>query len=389
MKKNLFLISTLSLLLISCAGGGTNTKPSSASASENAKSSTESSIASSASPASSSAAKSSLSGVTSATFTGNNSRLIGRFDRNASGQAKFTWPGSAIEFRFEGSKANINLDSQMSVRFVVTVDGKTQDLWTEAGSHNYVLASNLASGTHTVRLTRVNESTAGVTSFISDPQVDGSLLTASPAPQKRLLVIGDSITAGYGVEGTVPSCHYTLDTSNQQLTYAALAANALGADLHAIAWSGIGAWRSYGEKTPSNPTILVRYPRTLADDANSSWNASQYTPDAILINIGTNDYWEGSVTDDYRLAMANLIAKVQSDYNGKPIYLIVSPMLTNKLHEAQKQVLNTFVNTKIKVLDLGESDGHEGFGCDYHPNSITHARLGKELEKDLKAELNW
>jgi lysophospholipase L1-like esterase len=368
MKNNLILVSTLSLLLLGCANNSTSSK-SNLSASTTVT--TEATLA-----------------VTTNTFTGINSRLIGRFDQSASGQAKFTWPGSAIEFRFEGTEASINMTSPGAVRFLVNVDGKAKDLWTQAGSHNYSLAANLAKGIHTVRVTRVNESTAGVTSYISDPQVDGNFLTIQ-APQKRLLVIGDSITAGYGVEGTAPSCHYTLDTSNQQLTYAALAANALGADLHTVAWSGIGAWRSYGEKTPVNQTILNRYPRALADDANSTWNTAQYTPDAILINIGTNDYWEGSVADDYRIAMEKLIAKVQSDYVGKPIYIIVSPMLTNKLHEAQKQVLNSLTKDKVKVFDLGENTGAEGFGCDYHPNSTTHARLGKALEKNLKAELNW
>lgn len=362
MKKSLLIVSVLSFLLMCC---GTNAKSS----------------------ATTSSSKSDASST--ATFTETNSRLIGRFDRTTNGQAKFTWPGSAIEFRFEGTKAAINIASQMQVRFEVKVDGTTNNLWVESGSRSYVLASNLASGTHTLRLTRVNESTAGVTSFISDLQVDGKLLTPPAAPQKRLLVIGDSITAGYGVEGTNEKCHYTLDTSNQQLTYAALAANTLGADLHAIAWSGIGAWRSYGEKTTTNPTILTRYPRALADDATSIWNPTQYTPDAILINIGTNDYWDGAVTDNYRLAVADLISKVQNDYGGKPIYLIVSPMLTNKIHDSQKQVLTTLATAKIKVLDLGENNGSEGFGCDYHPNSITHARLGKVLEKTLKADLNW
>ncbi len=368
MKKNLFLVSTLLLLLLGCTNSSTSSRP--------------------ASFAGTAATTDTKLAVTANTFSGINSRLIGRFDQSTTGQAKFTWPGSAIEFRFEGSKASINIASANPVRFSVNVDGKTQDLWTQAGSHSYALATNLTKETHTVRVTRLNESTAGVTSFISDPQVDGKLLTVQ-APQKRLLVIGDSITAGYGVEGANQHCHYTLDTSNQQLTYAALAANALGADLHAIAWSGIGAWRSYGEKIPVNQTILNRYPRALADDANSTWNTAQYLPDAILINIGTNDYWEGSVTDDYRLAMAKLIAKVQSDYASKPIYLIVSSMLTNKVHAAQKQVLNSLAKSKVKVLDLGESSGAEGFGCDYHPNMTTHARLGKELEKNLKAELNW
>lgn len=364
MKHTLLIASALSLLLSGCANNSSSTKPATdLSTAAEAKSPTT-------------------------TFTGVNSRLIGRFDQATKGEAKFTWPGSAIEFRFEGTNAKIDIASQNPVRFILSIDGKTQDLWTQTGTHSYTLANNLPKGNHIVRLTRANESTAGVTSFVNDPKTDGKLL-AAPSTQKRLLVIGDSITAGYGVEGSSASCHYTLDTSNQQLTYAALAANALGADLHAIAWSGIGAWRSYGEKTPAYPTILVRSARTLADEPNSAWNPTRYIPDAILINIGTNDYWDGSVTNEYRFAMAKLIATVQTDYPGKPVYLIVSPMLTNKTHEAQKQVLTALAKNNTKVLDLGESTGAEGYGCDYHPNKITHERLGKVLEGSLKADLNW
>ncbi len=369
MKTALLMASALSLLLLGCVNESSSTK------------------AVAINPAPGSAASGSVTKATMG-FTGKNSRLIGRFDQSSEGKAAFTWPGSAIEFRFEGTSAHIKIASQNPVRFVVTLDGKSSDLWTQPGTHSYTLASNLTKAPYTVRLTRVNESTAGITSFVSDPQTDGKLLHVS-APQKRLLVIGDSITAGYGVEGASESCHYTLDTSNQQLTYAALAANALGADLHAIAWSGIGAWRSYGEKKPVNPTILARYPRALADDVTSLWNPSQYTPDAILINIGTNDYWDGAVTDEYRLAMAKLVAQVQRDYGSKPIYLIVSPMLTNQTHQAQKQVLATLTSDRIKLLDLGESTGVEGYGCDYHPNSRTHARLGKVLENALKTDLVW
>lgn len=327
--------------------------------------------------------------ITSTTFTGNKARLIGRFDTTIKGEAKFTWPGSAIEFRFDGSQASIGIASQGKTRFVLDVDGQTKDFWTETGSQTYLLASDLKNGVHTIRLTRVNESTAGVTSFISDPQTDGKLLTPPAAPDKKLLVIGDSITAGYGVEGPDQSCHYTLDTSNQQLTYAALAANALGADLHAIAWSGIGAWRSYAEKTPIKPSIIVRHTRTLADEPDSQWNPSLYQPDAIIINIGTNDYWEGSVSDAYQHAMATLIAQIQNDYANKPIYLIVSPMLENKVRLVQKQVLQSLAKDTVKVLDLGENNGAEGFGCDYHPNLKNQTRLGKVLETNLKKDLHW
>ncbi len=325
----------------------------------------------------------------SKTFTGKNVRLVGRFDKSTAGEAKFTWPGSAIEFRFEGSQATIAIASQSKTRFALDVDGQTKDFWVEEGNRTYSLASNLTIGAHTIRLTRVNESTAGVTRFTSDPQTDGKLVTPPAAPARKLLVIGDSITAGYGVEGANQSCHYTLDTSTQQLTYAAFAAKALGADLHAIAWSGIGAWRSYGEKTPINPSMIIRHTRTLADEPNSKWNAQEYQPNAILVNIGTNDYWEGSVSSDYRDAMTKLIGQIQADYTNKPIYLIVSPMLGEKVHIAQKQVLQSLAKGNIKVLDLGENNGSEGFGCDYHPNLTTHTRLGKALEANLKTELNW
>lgn len=322
-------------------------------------------------------------------FTGSNSRLIGRFDLAKQGKASFTWPGSAIEFKFKGTQASIEIESQGKTRFQLNIDGDKKDLWTEPGKQSYLLATGLINKEHFIKLTRLNESTAGITSFVSDPIVDGKLLSAPEPSQRKLLVIGDSITAGYGVEGANQSCHYALDTSNQQLTYAALAANALGADLHVIAWSGIGAWRSYGEKTPNNPSILVRHTRILADDAGSQWNPKNYQPDAVLINIGTNDYWEGSVGNEYRDAMLKLITKTESDYPNKPIYLIVSPMLGNKVHLDQKQVLTSLANDRIKVFDLGENNGEEGFGCDYHPNKTTNIRLGKALESALKANLNW
>jgi lysophospholipase L1-like esterase len=322
-------------------------------------------------------------------FTGERSRLIGRFDTNTPGQAQFTWPGSAIEFRFTGTTAKIALASTGDVRFQVEIDGVVQDLWVKNGEAIYTLASGLTQGEHNIRLTRLTESFALVTTLLGDPLVDGKLLPAPTAAQKRLLVIGDSITAGYGVEGADQTCKYSASTSNQQLTYAALAANALKADLHALAWSGIGAWRSYGEKTPVNPSILVRYQRTLADDINSRWNPTLYQPDAVLITIGTNDYWEGSVTDEYRTAMKTLITMVQTDYGDKPVYLIISPMLNGAARDSQKTILGSLVSTNVKVLDLGKMEPEDGLGCDWHPNKITNQRMGKALEQQLKTDLKW
>lgn len=317
-----------------------------------------------------------------------NIRFIGRFDAIQAGQYRFTWPGSAIEFRFNGTQAKIKLASTRRVRFEVDVDGVKKNLWVESGESVYSLATDLKPGTHQIRLTRIIESFEIVTRIIGEPIVD-KLLSAPAEPTKKLLVVGDSITAGYGVEGESKECHYAMETSNQQLSYAAVAAKNLGADLHAIAWSGIGAWRSYAEKTPVNPNILTRYQRTLADDPNSVWDASSYNPDAILINIGTNDYWEGSVGDEYRQEMNNLISRIKQDYSDKRIYLIISPMLYGVARDSQQSVLKSFVSAQIKLLDLGKIEAADGYGCDYHPNKITNNRMAKMLENQLKMDLKW
>jgi lysophospholipase L1-like esterase len=332
---------------------------------------------------------SSAQATNDAAFTGANSRLIGRFDTSATGKAQFTWPGSAIEFSFEGSNASINLHSAERVRFEVNVNGEKKTLWVDASTTNYPLATDLAAGKHTIRLTRVSESSAGVTALTSDPQTDGQLLAAPQAPDRQLLVIGDSITAGYGVEGDSAQCKYSLDTSTQQLTYAALAAQKLQADLQAIAWSGIGAWRAYGEETPTSPTILTRYQRTLANDENSRWDVTQYQPDAVIINIGTNDFWQGSVTEAYSQGMSQLIAQVQSDYAGKPVYLMVSPMLGGEARSSQTEILLSLTNEGIHLLDAGKIEAEDGLGCDYHPNLTTQQRLADAVGERLAKDLGW
>ena len=322
-------------------------------------------------------------------FSGEQVRMIGRFAQHNDGEAAFTWPGSALEFRFEGTEAGITIASNGRTRFEVDVDGVVSDLWVKDGEAYYTLASGLEPGVHQLRLTRLTESFSVVTRFTTDPHTDGKLLLPPAAPSHRILAVGDSITAGYGVEGDSQACPYAPETSNQQLTYAALAADELNADLHTIAWSGIGAWRSYGEEKPANPTILERYSRTLADDPESQWDITRYQPDAITIAIGTNDYWQGSVTDEYQLSMISLIDRIQRDYPDTPIYLIVSPMLTGAARDDQKARLTAMEEQHVHMLDLGKIEQADGYGCDYHPNTITQQRSAQALINRLRADLDW
>src|SRR5262249_40180698 len=148
------------------------------------------------------------------------------------------------------------------------------------GTETYPLADNLAPGTHVVRVVRNTEAHIGEAQFLGfDFGADGELL-APPPIQRRIEVIGDSITCGYGVEGADGTCHWTADTENAYLAYGSIAARALDAQATLVAYSAIGVYRN--NSGGRNGTMPIRYPRSLADDTKSTWDfASAPQADAV------------------------------------------------------------------------------------------------------------
>lgn len=319
----------------------------------------------------------------------NGARLIGRFDITeveGKQQASATWPGSAIEFRFKGTSASLDINAPDRMRFLVEVDGEQRELWAEKGTHTYTLAENLKRGKHTIRVTRLAESFSGISSFVGAAVTDGKLLKAPKPAKTQLLFIGDSITAGYGVEGDSQSCSYSQDTSSPLLSYAGIATEKLNAEAHFIAWSGIGVWRSYGEETPKNPNITHRSQFTLGGDSKVAWDAQRFQPDAVIIAIGTNDYWQGT-SPGYANGLSALLEQVQKDYASVPVFFTPSSMLNGEARADQVKVMQSLAGNNVEVLDIGRILPEDGLGCDWHPNLVTSKRMGAELAKHLKQRL--
>ncbi|MCP8897694.1 SGNH/GDSL hydrolase family protein [Gilvimarinus xylanilyticus] len=316
-------------------------------------------------------------------------RLQGRFWPVASSALAFTWPGSAFEYRFSGTQSSVNLQVSERMRFWLELDGEGRELWVEPGQKHYQLAKGLPLGEHQIRVTRLAESFTGVAQLQGLPDTDGQLLAAPAAPERKLLVIGDSITAGYGVEGESKDCSYSQQTSNPLKAYAGLSASELNADIHTIAWSGIGVWRSYGEEEPKSPTIAERRKLILGDDFDTPWNSANYQPNAVLINIGTNDFWQGSAPG-YPQAMGEMLSDVRSDYPDTPVYFILSPMLGGEARVKQADDLTGLAEDEdVDVLDLGRIQPEDGYGCDWHPNEITNTRMADKLVDRLRTDLGW
>src|SRR4051794_6235247 len=138
-------------------------------------------------------------------------RFVARVDRMNAAGPRFAWSGSTILARFTGSSIGVRLSGATNY-FAVRIDGVLLPavLTISEGKQDYPLAANLGPGPHELSVFRRSEARGGETTFLGlmlDPA--GALLPPPPAPDRRLEIIGDSTTCGYGVDGKSAGCAAT------------------------------------------------------------------------------------------------------------------------------------------------------------------------------------
>lgn len=313
---------------------------------------------------------------------------------------ELTWPGTGVSFTFTGSSATIHVSSVTGTNSAdliidggapIDISSVTGDISTPAG---------LASGTHTVQLRKRSEAIFG-SIFISGVTTDGTL-GVDKAPTRQIEVIGDSITVGYGLDGTNP-CTNNAAVEDNPKTYAALAANGLGADYNVIAWSGKGVIRNLGETTQTSPLVPELWTRYGANDADNSYTfPSSWMPQAVVINLGTNDFsylGTRSPIDPkaYQAGIVNFVKTIQTHYPKAQFFLLSSPMLSDYYPTTADAQHTTEVNAlKAAVGQIGPNAHFVDWptqgsdvACDYHPNAATQAAEGKVLEAAISSVLGW
>ena len=320
--------------------------------------------------------------------------FIGRFDQSKPDAPVFAWPGTAIALRFTGTSIGATLTDGGNNWLEVVLDGQHTVLQLQSGTKKYALGTGLAAGQpHELLLYRRTEASFNETTFNGFDVPSSAYLPATVAPH-RLEVIGDSISAGYGNEGTFP-CTFTAATENQYLSYEAIAARTLNAQLYTEAWSGIGMYHNYeGETTDQMP---VRYLRTLPDRATSTWDFGKFVPEAVVINLGTNDFSKGDPGMPFQTAYLKFVTDLRGRYPLARFFLAVGTMLSGDGYKQATAYLKAVIDsratagdTNLRLLEFGSQDSNaDGLGCDYHPSLKTHQKMADKLIATLKSELGW
>jgi lysophospholipase L1-like esterase len=325
-------------------------------------------------------------------------QLIGRWDTSDPIGPKAAWPGSAILFRVTGPTIAIQLEDQNGQNeYDLTIDGVAQPTFTPmAGMNTYMLATGLTNADHDVQLTRRTESFFGITRIVGFP---GESLPGTPAPPsaaRMIEFIGDSITCGYGILGVGPTCSFDATTESEPAAWGALAAAQLGASHAAIAYSGKGVYRNNGgDMSDLMPSLWLR---TIADDPPSVYPFTSYTPDVVVIDLGTNDFAGGDPGQPFVDAYDAFVQAIRAKYPDAHIVIAMSPMLsdgfpagamerTKAIAYLQQVVAHGGAN--VTYLDLAEQDPADGYGCDYHPSQATAQKMSTALVAHIHTITGW
>lgn len=327
------------------------------------------------------------------------------------GNVSFVWSGSTISTTFTGTSIAVMMRDPHGQYDVIIDDQKSFQPFVPKSPTPAMLyvASQLKDGKHSFVLRRRTEGfsnafgvgTASISKFYLD---DGNVLLPTKAPNaasgRRIEVIGDSITCGSGVLGRSPDCDFSFDTEDFFSTYAAIAADRFHAQIHAVCWSGKGLVKNYNETCQLCPNAMPAYYPFILDnyeDESSKWNFSAFQPQAVIINLGVNDFDPANpepVSEaNFTAGYVKLINDLRTVYYNKDIHLFLACRHAAELSgpcDLVKAIVANASDERVHYVDLSWKDEPESsLGCGNHPGVLGHLKMADLLVASMGSVIGW
>jgi lysophospholipase L1-like esterase len=341
-------------------------------------------------------------------------QYTGRINHEDPKNTVFAYPGVSIRAAFQGTAINAMFQDYSSGTaassnyFNVIIDGGAPKvLQLNPDQTIYALAKGLTDGNHTVELFKRTEALNGKVAFNGFLLVKGKkLLPPAPLPARRIEFIGDSQVCGYGNEssGNPPVDGFTSIKENNYLAWGAITARNLNAQYSCVAFSGRGLFRNFSGTTTG--VVPELYDQIIPDDAGVLWDHTKYTPDVIVVNLGTNDYSAEASNSAYKvgptftIAYNAFLAKLRGYYPTTVIICHVGVMMNDGYPSGAKAW--TRIQTDVKSIVATKNQSGDSkiyyyssdpqsapFGEDYHPTVATHERVAAGLTDYINALLKW
>lgn len=330
------------------------------------------------------------------------------------------YSGSSISFTFVGkwAKAVIwsdttdwvdELKGQIAV-YINEEELPTKRICLNKEEGEYLLYQGEEVKQVTVTIMKYSEAAFGKCG-IRSIETDSLKLCPPPAAKERKIeIIGDSITCGYGVEAENELVPFHTATENPTKSYSLLTAKALNADANLVSWSGNGIISGFVEETATEPlekwlmpevyqyTDLSCSDKLFGDDESKweRWDFHRFVPDLILINLGTNDCsWCKDIQErknQYRDRYVTFLEYVRSQNPRAKIICMLGTMdqrVIKELEEAVSIYMNKQKDNAVYFLPLPAQKPEDGYGADWHPCPLTHRITADLVVSKAKEIMNW
>lgn len=257
---------------------------------------------------------------------------IGRVRHLADGVIRFAYPGVTLSLRVRAAQVILQVAATSSDCWfdLIMDDGAPLARCLPAGESEFILAEGLdPRRDHRLTLVRRTESWMGVATIRTVRIVGGELLPGDPAPARRLLFIGDSITCGACVDCLAPDFPTGHGTANATGSFGLELGRRLDAQVHLVSYGGRGLQRDYqgwGNDLIANAPVF--FERALPDDPTVSWDHGSYQPDGIIVGLGTNDFATGiPEAEAWVASYLDFIGRLREVHPASRILLLTSPMI--------------------------------------------------------------
>lgn len=340
-------------------------------------------------------------------------KVQGRVDNSTPERYRFDYPGVNFTMKFSGSSTvAAKIKGSDKTYFQAFIDGQPlldssghQSIYKSTVDTTIVLSNKLSKKyPHVVMLLKRTENLDNIPAEFMGFEVDSKATCTNASSLykgRKIEFLGNSITCAFGSESKNKDSKFTAETENSYLSYASILARAFDADLNLVAHSGRGVVRNYGDRymiSTKEATVPKLFLRTIDSDSSSSWDFSRYTPDAVVVNLGTNDY--STPPHPYKVIFVDgylkLIHQIREAYGEQvQIFCIVGPMIDEPCYSYVKEAVETqkilnrdsrihFIGIPKSILSLNRDYGAAG-----HPGGDGQKKMAQIVAPVISTVMDW
>jgi hypothetical protein len=138
----------------------------------------------------------------------------------------------------------------------------------------------------------------------------------------------------------------------------------------------------------------------LPTDPASTFDFRSPAPQAVVINLATNDFGRGNPDEaKWTGAYEAFIRRVWSHYPRTQVYAAIGSMMSDNYPPGQNalttlrgylvRMVGRMNDPRLHIIEFAPQQAENGYGSDWHPSLKTDEIMGAKLAETLKRDLRW